>query len=75
MEFQIKLNSMEDAAKLVNRLDRYDCQADAWMGSIVIDARSIMGLLGLGIGRVIRLVIYSEPNEKLSAELGEFVLA
>ena len=75
MEFQIKLNSMEDAVKWVNRLEHYDCQADAWMGSLVIDARSLLGLVGFGIGRVIRVVMYSELSESLHRELREFMTA
>ena len=75
MEVWIKLNSMEDAAKLVNRLEKYDCHADAYLGSLVINAKSIMGLLGYGIGRVLRLWIDTEPEEELWAALDEFMVA
>lgn len=75
MEFQIKLNSLEEVAKFVNKLEYYECQADAWMGSLVVDARSLMGLVGFGIGRVIRLVIYSEYDEIIQRELCEFMAA
>lgn len=75
MEFQIQLNSLEEAAKFVNKLEYYGCQADAWMGSLVVDARSLMGLVGFGIGRVIRLVIYSDYNESIHRGLCEFMTA
>lgn len=75
MEFQIKLNSVEDAVRWVNRLEYYECHAEARVGNLVIDARSLMGLLGFGIGRVIQIVIHSELNESLRRELGKFEAA
>lgn len=75
MEFQIRLNSMEDVVKWVNRMEHYGCQAEAWMGSLVIDASSLMGLVGLGIGKLIKVVIHSELKEDLCEELQEFIAA
>lgn len=69
MEFQIKLNSVEDAVTLVNRLEHYDCHADALVDNRVINARALMGLLEFGIGRMIQIVIYSELQENDKKEL------
>lgn len=75
MEFQIKLNSMEDAVKLVNALEYHDCRAVVWIDSLVIDARSLMGLWGCGIGREIRIVFHSAADEKIREKLCEFMVA
>lgn len=74
MEFQVKLNSMEDAAKLVNRLEHYEYRAEAVVGSLVLNAKSIMGLLGFGIGQRIRLIIHTGIDEGLKAALNEFMI-
>lgn len=75
MKFKVQLNSMEDAAKLVNRLEYYDYQADAEVGSHVIDARSLLGLLGFGLGRVLTLIIYADSNENLREDIHELLVA
>ena len=75
MEFRIALNSIEDAVKLVNKLELYGCTADALIGDRVIDARSLMGIIEFGLGREIAIRIYPEINEELHAELYEMLTA
>lgn len=75
MEFLIRLNTMEDAVKLVNRLEKYDCRADAHIDRLVIDARSLMAWIGFGIGKEILIIVHSDLDERLSSELDEFLVA
>lgn len=46
---RIKLNTLNDANSLVKSIDKYNYDIDAVCGRYVIDAKSIMGLLSLGI--------------------------
>lgn len=75
MEFQTKLDSIEEVVTLVNKLERYNCSAEAWVGSKVVDARSFLGILGFGIGREIRIVIHSEMDESLKSKFEDFMIA
>ena len=44
------------------------------VGSLVLNAKSIMGLLGFGIGQRIRLIIHTGIDEGLKAALNEFMI-
>lgn len=72
MKLYIKLNSVEDAIHLVNKVSKYDCEADIKSGKYYIDAKSILGVIGVGTNRKILLEIQSEEKEILE-ELKEFV--
>ena len=75
MEFQTELRTIEDAVKLVNKLEHYECKAQALIDDRMLDARSLMGLLEFGIGINIRIVVRSEINEMMKGELSAFMMA
>lgn len=75
MEFRIQLNSVEDAVRLVNTLEHHNYHADATIESYTINARSLLGILGYGIGRVMTVVFYEMPNEDLGCFMNQYVAA
>lgn len=75
MKFEVLLNSMEDAAKLVSRLEYYDYQADAKIGSHTVDARSLMALISFAMGKVIQIFVYADADERLQDEIRELLVA
>lgn len=75
MTFKVLLNSMEDAVKLVSRLEYYDYQADVKIGSHTIDARSLMALLGFAMGKVVQVFVYADADERLRNEIRELMVA
>lgn len=60
MECLVRLNSIEDALHLVRKLEQQDCRADVEMDGTVIDAKSFMGLVALGLGRQLKLNIHGD---------------
>lgn len=75
MEFRIRLNTVEDAVRFVNTLEHHDSHADAMVESFVVSARSLLGILGYGVGREITVLFHEEPNEELGYLLSEYVAA
>ena len=75
MEFRIMLNSVEDAVRFVNTLGYHNYQADAVFETFKLDARSLLGILGYGIGRVITILLYEEPDEDLCYFMKEYAAA
>ena len=75
MEFRIKLNTVEDAVRLVNTLEHHDYHADAMVESFVINARSLLGILGYGIAREMTVLFHEMPNEDLGCFMSEYVAA
>lgn len=63
---KIKLNTLNDANSLVKAIDKYDYDIDAICGRYVIDAKSIMGLLSLGIPKEIFIVIHTNNRDVIS---------
>lgn len=56
-----------DFNKLRNKaIDKYDYDIDAVCGRYVIDAKSIMGLLSLGIPKEIFIVIHTNNRDVIS---------
>ena len=63
---KIKLNTLNDANNLVKSIDKYDYDIDAVYGRYVIDAKSIMGLLSLGIPKEIFIIIHTNNKDVIS---------
>lgn len=63
---KIKLNTLNDANNLVKAIDKYDYDIDAVYGRYVIDAKSIMGLLSLGIPKEIFIIIHTNNKDVIS---------
>lgn len=75
MEFRIKLNSVEDAIRFINILEYHNYQAEAVFESYIINARSLLGILGYGVGRVITVMFQEEPDENLCCLMNEYSAA
>ena len=72
MEYKIWLNSIDEVVRLVEKLEKFDCEAYARMDDAVINARSMMGLIGLGIGKRIHLQIYRGFRPCIGKEIEPF---
>ncbi len=57
---QISLNSIEKVKQFVNLISVYDCDFDLSSDRYIIDAKSIMGIFSLDLGKPLRLDIYDE---------------
>ena len=73
MEFQTKLDTIDDAVVLVNKLEHYNCVADAWIGEQVMDARVLMGLVGICMGKPVRIVVHTELGESEKSDLNSLM--
>ena len=63
---KIKLNTLNDANSFVKAIDKYDYDIDAVCGRYVIDAKSIMGLLSLGIPKEVNVIIHTNNKDVIS---------
>lgn len=63
---RVKLNTLNDANSFVKAIDKYDYDVDAVCGRYVIDAKSIMGLLSLGIPKSIDVIIYTNNKNVIN---------
>lgn len=73
MKMNVRINSAVDAVNFVNKLSRYDCEADMNSGNHYIDAKSMLSVLVEAVGRDMTLEIH-DNNLELQEELREFAL-
>ena len=64
---KICLNSIEKVKSFVNDITKFDVDFDLVSGRYIIDAKSIMGIFSLDLGKPIELNIHAE--EELNAIL------
>lgn len=71
---QISLNSIEKVKQFVNIINVYDCDFDLSSGRYIIDAKSIMGIFSLDLGKPLRLDIYDDQvADEVIKELAPFI--
>lgn len=68
----VKFNSVEKVKAFVNQITGIDSDFDLVSGSIVVDAKSIMGILGMDLNKVLRLNIH-RPNPVVLRELQPYL--
>lgn len=75
MKYKVKLNSVDDAICMVNELERWGQPVDAMVGSTVVDATSIMGLIYLGVGKTIELMVQGKLTEEVRETIKKYQVA
>ncbi len=70
----IKLSLAENVKNFVNIVSRYPYDVDLRSGRHVIDAKSILGIFSLDLGKPITMEIYADKCDDLLAEIKPFVV-
>lgn len=68
----IYLTDIEDAMEFVSRTEKYSYEIDIYIGESVINAKSLLGMLGKGLQRMMRMDIHAERADELLEEIGRF---
>lgn len=69
----VKLKNMNDAIKFVNEVNKYPYDADLERGSFMIDAKSLLGVIGMGIGQDMNLKIYADKADEMLNGISGFI--
>lgn len=70
----ISLNSIEKVKQFVNLINVYDCDFDLSSERYVVDAKSIMGIFSLDLGKPLRLDIHNDTEiEDILKALQSFI--
>ncbi len=75
MKYKIRLNSVDDAVCMVNELERWGQPVDAMVGSTVVDATSVMGLIYLGVGKTIELMVQGKLTKEVLGTIEKYQVA
>lgn len=60
VQLTITLLTLDKARRLCNILTAYPIDADVQYGSYVVDAKSLMGILGLDLSRELQLILHTD---------------
>ena len=71
-KMQITFKNPEEIVAFVNTVSRYDFDMDLKKGRAVVDAKSLLGIMHLGLNNVIELQMYSDHCEELQKELEKY---
>jgi len=71
--FDVMLNSIVDVKNFVNIVNKYDFEVDLTSGRYVVDAKSIMGIFSLDLGKPIRVEVHTDAPEAICEELKAFM--
>ena len=64
-KYDIKFNDFAEIQKFAQVISQYDSHADLRCGSILIDAKSLMGLLAFGAGKSAELILHGGSDEQI----------
>lgn len=68
------LKSEKDAVDFVNTITKFPSDIDMLMGRYVIDAKSILGVLGLGVGKKVEIQILEDEAEQLLQYIQPYIV-
>ena len=67
------LNTPEDAINFVSTVSKVPYEADLSYGHCMVDAKSILGVLGMAVRKKAKLTIYGEKNmDEVAKELKRY---
>ena len=60
---KIKLNTKDELNKFLDICSHYKFDIDACYGRYIIDARSMLGMMGIGLEKTIEIVAYTDTQK------------
>lgn len=75
MELKIMLSTMKDAAMFVTKMEHVVGDADLKRDTRIVDAKSLIGVLQLGVGRETVLEIHEDQDfEEVATLLKDYIV-
>ena len=73
-KYPIRLANMEEATAFVKATNHFDYDMDICKGSIVIDAKSILGIMTIWSDSDLELIIYDNNHDDALESLSAFLV-
>jgi len=72
--YPIRLGSIDEVTAFVKAVNQYDCDMDLCKGSVIIDAKSFLGLMTICPDADLELIIHNNDHEEILDTLSDFLL-
>lgn len=73
IEVDVLLKSEQDAVRFNGIVTKYPYDVDMALGHYIIDAKSILGVLGMGVGKKTKLRMNTDNADDLIKELALYL--
>ena len=74
-EINVTFKNPTEVLDFVSRVEKYPFDMDLSRGSIVVDAKSLLGIMNLGFNQVVNLKVYTEECKALCEDIGKYIAA
>ena len=71
-EMKITFKHPDEILDFVNTVSKYELDMDMKKGHVVVDAKSLLGIMHLGINNEIALQMYTDDCEELCREIAKY---
>ena len=68
-DMKLTFKTPDEIVEFVNTVSRYDFDVDVKRGRIVVDAKSLLGIMHLGLNNVMDLKLHSDDCEELQKKI------
>lgn len=72
-KYPINFRSMNDVTEFVKIVNRFDCDMDLCRGSVIIDAKSFLGVMTISEAPDLELVIHDNECDPIVSLIGSFI--
>ena len=71
-EMKLTFKTPNEIYEFVNTVSKYEFDIDVRRGRVVVDAKSLLGIMHLGLNSTLELQVHSDNCEKLQSELAKY---
>ncbi len=71
----VVFSNPDDVMKFVKTVEKYPFDMDMKSGRFIVDAKSLLGLLNLGLNKEIELNVHNDECQDLFRNIQQFVVA
>ena len=72
--FNVTFRNPEEILSFLNTVEKYDITMDMKRGRLIVDAKSLLGLMNLGLYNVAELRVYGDVSQ-LRQEISRYIAA
>ena len=72
-EMKVTFKSPDEILEFVNTVSKYEFDMDMKKGRLIVDAKSILGIMNLGLNNVIQLTMHTDDCAELQKKIAKYV--
>lgn len=74
-ELHVSFRNPNDVLDFVSKVEKYPFDMDLSRGSIVVDAKSLLGIMNLGFNQTVDLKVYTDECSALRRDIEKYIAA